>query len=436
MEVILSKLFMNVIYTLQFLAVVWAFDQLLEPRFTRKIGYIISLSVHFIVISVHLTVTHFSPEMSTIEYFVYDAARFLITAGGLFVSYKGSPLKMLCTFTLVFHGCSMMASAITSVFIPYGEDAELLQDYPILAVVMCFFLWLLTSLAVFALKKISDRSLPKNFLLYLIFPITQYLSSLIISDLLVFVPDEEHHLKVLAFWVTAFGIVADIVLLLIIVKMNDNEEARQKLETEAYAKKSEEAYYEHINEKLAAAMKIRHDMKNVLIAAENLLDNKDTRADGEQLIKLLKSSTDDIEPKYYCEHKVINAVLYDKSEKAAANGIDISVNASVPEDISVDCYDLCRVFSNVLDNAAESAVQTENPMIDFRCQIHKGYLYIESKNSCRSEKIRKGLLTTKKDKVNHGYGTAIVKEIADRYNGESKFVSDGNLFSCKVWLKI
>ncbi|MBQ8780518.1 MAG: GHKL domain-containing protein [Oscillospiraceae bacterium] len=436
MEIILSKLFMNVVYTLQFLSVVWAFDQLLEPRFTRKLSYIISLSVHFVVISIHLTVTHFSPEMSTVGYFIYDTARFLTAAAGLFVSYKGNPLKMLFTFILVLYGCSTLASAITAVFIPYGENAELLQDYPVLATVMCFFLWLLTSLAVFALKKISARSLPKNFLLYLIFPITQYFSSLIISDLLVFVPEEEHHLKVIAFWITAFGIVADIVLLLIIVRMNDNEEARRKLETEAYARKSEEAYYEHINEKLAAAMKIRHDMKNVLIAAENLLGDSDTREDGRKLIELLKNSADETEPKYYCEHKIINAVLYDKSEKAAANGIDINVNASVPEDISVDCYDLCRVFSNVLDNAAESAVQTENPMIDFSCQIRKGYLYIESKNSCRPEKVRKGLLTTKKDKTNHGHGTAIIKEIADRYNGESKFISEGNLFSCKVWLKI
>ena len=199
----------------------------------------------------HLTVTHFAPDMGATGYLIYDTARFLTTAGALIAAYKGKPLKMLFTFLIIYYGCSMLASAITSVFIPYGENAQLLQDYPVLAAVMCFFLWLITPLAVFVLRKISAEKMPKKFWLYLIFPITQYVSSMTISDLLVFVPEDQHQLKVLAFFTTAVGIVGDIVLLLIIVKSNEIETARQKLETEAYAIKSEESYYKHINEKLA-----------------------------------------------------------------------------------------------------------------------------------------------------------------------------------------
>lgn len=436
MEIFLSKLIMQIIYTLQFVPVVWAFDELHEPRFSKKASYITAFAVHFAVISIHLTVTHFEPDMGTVGYFIYDVLRFVVTSAGLVAAYTGSAIKMFFTFLTIFYGCSSLASGITSVFIPYGEDAELLQDYPVLAAVMCIFFWLLVPLAVMVIKKIDAKSLPKHFWLYLIFPVAQFASSVIISDMLVFVPEEEHQLKIFAFFVNLIGIGADIALMLIIIRMNEHEEERKRLETEAYIKRSEETYYDHINEKLHAAMKVRHDVKNVIIAAEKLINDNDSKEYGEKLVDVLKSSYDDSEPKYYCEHRIINAVLYDKIERAAVNGININVNAAVPDDISIDCYDLCRVVSNVLDNAAESAVQTEERRIDFRCHVNKGYLYIESNNSCLPEKIKKGFRTTKADKHHHGYGIGIIKEIARRYNGETKFASNGNSFSCKVWLKV
>lgn len=435
MNVFLSKLFMSVIYMFQILAVIWAYDKILEPRFTKKLAHIIVLAVYTLVISIHLTITHFSPDMGTVGYVIYDIMRFLITAAGLAAAYKGKPAKMLITFMVVFYGCSTLASAMTAVFIPYGENAQLLQDYPILAMVMCIFLWMLMPIAVFVINRFSAGNMPKHFLLYMIFPAAQFVSSTIISDMLVFVPEDRHELKVISFFVNVVGIAADVFLLLIITRMTEHEEIKKKLETEVYIKRSEESYYKHINEKLATTMKIRHDLKNVLIAAEKLISEDETRADGKKLIELLKTSSIESEPKYYCEHKVINAVLFDKSEKAKENGISINVNADVPDDIAVDCYDLCRVFSNVLDNASESAACAEEKRIDFSCRINKGYLYIESQNSFRPENIKKGLLTIKKDRFNHGYGTSIIKEIAERYEGNVKFSSEGEMFFCRVWLK-
>ena len=436
MDVFLSKLFMFAVYMLQIFAVIWAYDKILEPRFTRKTAYVVAMAVHIFVISVHLTVTHFSPDMGTVGYIIYDISRFLITAAGLVVAYKGSPLKMLFTFVVVFYGCSTLASALTSLFIPYGENAQLLQDYPILATVMCMFLWMLMPIAVFIINGLSAGNLPKHFWVYMIFPIAQFMSSVIISDMLVFVPEEQHELKVMSFIVNVIGITANVFLMLIITKMTEHEEMRKKLETEVYINRSEESYYKHINDKLATTMKIRHDLKNVLIAAEKLISENETRDEGKKLVELLKNSSIESEPQYYCEHKVINAILFDKSEKAEENGISININANVPDKISVDCYDLCRVFSNILDNAAESAVDTEKKQIDFSCKVNKGYLYIESKNSFIPEKIKSGLLTIKNDKFNHGYGTGIIKEIAAQYEGDVKYSSEGDTFLCRVWLKV
>ena len=59
------------------------------------------------------------------------------------------------------------------------------------------------------------------------------------------------------------------------------------------------------------------------------------------------------------------------------------------------------------------------------------YLFIRAKNVFSpgedKEKI-KSLVTNKEDRLNHGYGTKIIKEITSKYNGASTFRTEGNYF--------
>lgn len=43
--------------------------------------------------------------------------------------------------------------------------------------------------------------------------------------------------------------------------------------------------------------------------------------------------------------------------------------------------------------------------------------------------------TTKKDKLNHGYGLSIIKNIVNRYDGNVEFESSNNTFSVNILLK-
>ena len=45
------------------------------------------------------------------------------------------------------------------------------------------------------------------------------------------------------------------------------------------------------------------------------------------------------------------------------------------------------------------------------------------------------LKTTKKDKLNHGLGTSIIKDIANKYDGRYDYYEIDNTFCCSVILK-
>ncbi len=148
---------------------------------------------------------------------------------------------------------------------------------------------------------------------------------------------------------------------------------------------------------------------------------------------MLRQNISKTETKYFCENKILGAVLFDKSETAKKHGVRLSVDVSVPNDVSIDCYDLCRLFANILDNAIESAALSGEKYAHIKAKLDMGYIFISSQNSSLPIK---SLKTTKRDRENHGFGIKIIKDITEKYDGKAEFTANDNAFVCKVWLKL
>ena len=96
--------------------------------------------------------------------------------------------------------------------------------------------------------------------------------------------------------------------------------------------------------------------------------------------------------------------------------------------------DLSSLLSNLLDNAVEAAAQTTEPFVRLTITKYNAYYTICVENSYMGKKSLKGsvgaLISTKSDKAPHGYGTQIISDIAQKYDGnysweaqESRFIS-------------
>lgn len=65
----------------------------------------------------------------------------------------------------------------------------------------------------------------------------------------------------------------------------------------------------------------------------------------------------------------------------------------------------------------------------------KGILFIKVSNPYKTIIKEKGnIITTKEDKINHGFGLTSVGEVVEKYNGTVKIETDENIFTITVAL--
>ncbi len=99
--------------------------------------------------------------------------------------------------------------------------------------------------------------------------------------------------------------------------------------------------------------------------------------------------------------------------------------------------DICTIFGNALDNAIESVItlpDVEKRLIHVSVSSRRGFLFIQVENYFEHEiKMEDNLpLTTKTDKVNHGFGLKSIRYTAEKYDGTMITSMNKNWFELKV----
>ena len=99
--------------------------------------------------------------------------------------------------------------------------------------------------------------------------------------------------------------------------------------------------------------------------------------------------------------------------------------------------DICTIFGNALDNAMESVVMIPEPekrLIHVSVSSQKGFLFINISNTLGTDLIESpdGLVTTKKDKKNHGYGLKGIRYVVGKYNGSVSYKAENGWFRLNI----
>ncbi len=236
-------------------------------------------------------------------------------------------------------------------------------------------------------------------------------------------------------------IIADVCLYRILQTNSQNYELKQALEIAVLKNNLEMQYFEKLRENYIETRKLNHDFSNLLIVLENLINNSDSQQNkniSTEIINDIKHTLSKTKPRYYCEHKLINLIVISKAEDFTKLEIDFSVNLNIPNNINIKSFDLCRLFTNILDNAKEASLfakHKENTFIVLTASFSNNQLVITCENYCDSPIKVKGkkIISTK---GNHqGLGLNIIKEIASIYDGKTDISYDDNVFCINVKLK-
>ena len=354
----------------------------------------------------------------------------------LFFSRRKRAHTILCsTLTMLASTVAELMALFTYSSLGGSFDAHIMTDpsanvpaYILMYVInlsfLLIFLWVIWSLW----NRFVVRSAPKAAWYFMIFPLSQVIwlaiaeiyaitSSMAAIRYLYFVPGI--FLSILADWLL-FRSVATLTK-----QAADEERARWYEDLLG----QQQNYYSYILADQEEASHIRHDMRNQIQTVYALIQAGDTDTAQKQLGELTRMTE---QHRSFCRNRIVDALLHVKELQFRDRGIRLQCRCSVPEDLSVSGTDLCSLFSNLLDNAADGVALLKPPqkIISLSSGIEGNVLTVCCENPYSGEESLRP--THRSD--GHGLGLTILEDLADRHQGEVKIQTDSETFRVTVWL--
>ncbi len=211
-------------------------------------------------------------------------------------------------------------------------------------------------------------------------------------------------------------------------RIHREEKAREQYQSQVM-------YYRMLEEQYCQMERLRHDMKNHMIALENLVKNRQWDHAGRYLKDMAEAgSLETGEQVTGC--LVMDALLYHKRLQAEKKGITWQCDAKLPADLPIKETDLCIIAGNILDNAIEACQRLQKA--DTFIQVYMGQikkcLLLEVRNSTELPSDSEIFKSRKKGPKKHGLGLASVKAAAANYNGTVHVEAENKIFSASVLL--
>ena len=210
---------------------------------------------------------------------------------------------------------------------------------------------------------------------------------------------------------------------------------QERLRLEFLEKQSADqiAHYTALYQNAQDIHKIRHDMKNFVIAAQGYLQGQDY----DELKAHLDGLLGEIQPTALTDtgNPLLDAVV--TAKRAAAPDIDFRMSLMPLAYQHIDPMDVAQVLAAALDNAIEGCAGVPAPYIDLRIARHAQFVTVTVANpTAHRPQIRHGRLVTRKEHPEqHGYGIRSMQKIADKYQGHLKWRFDGTVFHLSVLLQ-
>lgn len=216
----------------------------------------------------------------------------------------------------------------------------------------------------------------------------------------------------------------------------------QEFQTESELHSAELAQEQvaHLNKRIEAARRQRHDLRHHIHALQGFLQDANVSAAQAYLDELSENLRAENAPIRYCENAVINTALVYYCDTARAIGARVDVAVQVSAAPAQRESDITAVVFNLLENATDAlqdqAMVGSGPLdLRIRMEERADGLYMTVDNTCLSELIdqRNGIFaSTKPD--GHGLGLQSVRQTAERTGGLARFELDGSIFCASVML--
>lgn len=189
--------------------------------------------------------------------------------------------------------------------------------------------------------------------------------------------------------------------------------------------------YRLLNRRERELRKFRHDYNAHIIALHRMAEKGEAEKAKKYIktLSVINESTRLIDT----NNIICDAILNQYAGLCKDDGVYMEIKGKISAGFPVEETDLCVIISNGVKNAYEAALKCKNtetvPHISVEIANQGAYTIITIVNSApEAPVIRDGvLLTSKKDKQNHGIGTRNMVETIKKYGGSVSWEYDDNL---------
>lgn len=196
-------------------------------------------------------------------------------------------------------------------------------------------------------------------------------------------------------------------------------------------------YYEYLIKREEETKKFRHDMRNHMRAIYDLA-GQEGKDELRGYVERICGKFEMPESALTVGNATADAVINRFAEMFSQKKTEFFVSGHLPSDCFVDAFDLCTIFSNILENALEASEKCEEEFRRVKLQIRydADMIFILEENYLAEEIQRKSgiLKTSKQEKTGHGYGVQNVIESAKNYTGTVEYIQNGNCFQIFIVL--
>ena len=412
------------------------FNLLIERRSKNKLSVIVPIFVN-------ATIIFFCTELNvSLRAIVFLA----ITIIGSSIVFKGTIyIKSALSVTLMFlFNVIDIVFGLLSSLVLSEHIYDVFFESTVRRIILCLIIKIVDAMVVFAIYKMFSKqsldAVEKVWILYSLVMSTYLFVSVIFTELYQNAPENLSVTMLYFFASIAFFITGMITIYFFTYICNSftNEKRLYVLQSG----------YDGIKEQLAVQLsnfekisKVRHDTKNHLQNAQTLMSqgHYDT---VEILVAEMIEETNNICLDYSAVtgNDIIDAAITVKSAICKSRGIDFNLVCEKLPKINVSEIDLSSLISNILDNAVTAAEKTDNPRVTLKIFVRGDYLNIVSENTYSNiiKKCDEGKLTTflstKCNSNEHGFGTRIIGEIAQKYDGACVYEYENGLFKMNVMI--
>ena len=198
---------------------------------------------------------------------------------------------------------------------------------------------------------------------------------------------------------------------------------------------SSSKYYKVSKENIDIINRKCHDLKHQIRALKLMTEDEK----NESLIEI-ESNIDIYDSTLKTNNEALNTIINEKRLVCKSQSITLTLIIDDTNLTMLSTLEMYNLFGNILDNAIEAVNKIKDKtkkIISLNISAKANFLSIQTNNFYNTDIIQNDngeILTSKMDKLNHGFGLQSVEYIVNNHNGNMKIIKNNGIFILSILL--